>query len=1116
VGTATGRGHGTRSVLITDMVGSTALRSRLGDNAADRLRDEHERILRGAVEDRGGVVVKSTGDGIMAVFDAAFDAIACAVSMQQAVELQARRTGLPVQIRIGISAGDVTWDADDYHGTPVVEAARLEPKAPAGGILASALVKLLAGSRTDVTFVSAGALELKGLPEPLDAYEIEWSPAAADDAMALPSALSIAGQNVFVGRRPECERLTATWVDVRAGATRVVVLTGEAGIGKTRLAAEIARHVHDDGGAVLFGRCDEDLDVPYQPFVEALSHFVASTQPAYLREELGPGAGELVRLLPDLGERLPGLAPAPSTEAETARYRLFEAVASWLAAASEPRPLLLVVDDMQWASKATTLLVRHLVRSDAPMRVLLLLTWRDTDTGERDPLVPFLAETARTGKVERVAMPGLARGEVVQFLEEAVVGVADDAAARRVSERLGDALYTKTEGNPFFVQEMTNDLLDVAGFDVVGFDLSGFDVSALGDDALARFGVPETVRDVVLRRVGRLDADVERVLGTAAVVGRTFDAAVLEDVLDAGGDTTRADDVVDLLDTAVTAGLVRERSEVVGRFEFAHALVRDVLYGQLSATKRSRLHERTATALERIHADAPDEVATDVAAHLLASGRADPHHVIAALLRAGEVALRSLEYEQAVASFEQALSVLEQSRDATPVERIDVLLAVGGARMRVLDHAGSKKALQQAADEARILGDPDRLANAALGMLRHAQPLVKEFGLATLADEALAALPDTDSGLRAKLLAIRAATSFLNTYEGPRLDLVAEAVAMAQRLGDPGDLAYVLAGSVLATFGPAMLEERLRYVDMQLDAAERSGHTEAACEARGWRATARIESGRRAGVDEDVEAMTRLADELGQPWYKAMAQQRTAMVAQLSGDHARAESLANLALSASTPDQIAVVAGYAGLMWALRRDQGRLAEVEPAFQAFASQMPDVAAWRATLAITALELGRRDDARDKLRALAGDGLAGVPMDWLWLAAMSLSGEVAAALAERDIAQTVYDLLLPYARRGVPIAIGVGYLGTTSRPLGLLAGALGDHDAAVAHLEDAVELEVALEAPAYEARARLALADALQTRGAAGDDERAATLLGEAARLSDDLGLVTVAAQIAARG
>src|SRR5689334_12211412 len=215
VGTATGRGHGTRSVLITDMVGSTALRSRLGDNAADRLRDEHERILRGAVDDRGGVVVKSTGDGIMAVFDAAFDAIACAVSMQQAVELQARRTGLPVQIRIGISAGDVTWDADDYHGTPVVEAARLEPKAPAGGILASALVKLLAGSRTDVNIESSGALELKGLPEPLDAYEIEWSPAAADDAMALPSALSIAGQNVFVGRRPECEHLTATWADVR-------------------------------------------------------------------------------------------------------------------------------------------------------------------------------------------------------------------------------------------------------------------------------------------------------------------------------------------------------------------------------------------------------------------------------------------------------------------------------------------------------------------------------------------------------------------------------------------------------------------------------------------------------------------------------------------------------------------------------------------------------------------------------------------------------------------------------------------------------------------------------------------------------------------------------------
>src|SRR5579884_944466 len=292
------------------MVGSTALRTHLGDNDADRLRDEHERLLRDTVSRHGGAVVKSTGDGVMAVFDGATDGIECAVAMQHAVAAQARRTGLPVEIRIGVAAGDVTWDEDDYHGTPVVEAARLEPKAAPGTIVASEAVRMLAGSRTDVSFTEVGPFELKGLPGRVAAYEVTPPPASGPSESLPPALISSPDEGLFVGREAEIVQLAGLWRSGGADGVRLAVITGEAGIGKTRLALEAARTANRDGAVVLFGRSGDELDVPYQPFVEALRSFIETAPRATLRGDLGSGARELVRLLPELVDHLPDLAPA--------------------------------------------------------------------------------------------------------------------------------------------------------------------------------------------------------------------------------------------------------------------------------------------------------------------------------------------------------------------------------------------------------------------------------------------------------------------------------------------------------------------------------------------------------------------------------------------------------------------------------------------------------------------------------------------------------------------------------------------------------------------------------------------------------------------------------------
>ncbi|MGH9004093.1 MAG: AAA family ATPase, partial [Acidimicrobiia bacterium] len=329
---------GMACVLFTDLVGSTELMTRLGDAAFDRLREQHFGLVGRAVAGRGGTAVKNTGDGILATFGSAGDALAAAVAIQQATDRQGREAGVPLAVRVGLSLGDVAESDGDVFGTPVVEAARLVEAARPGQILCTAVVRTVAGSRATADCTDLGTLELKGLPEPLAVCEVAWAPATTPEAeVPLPPLLTGPGR-IFVGRDGELDRLRQLWKETADGERRVVLLGGEPGIGKTRLAAELAGELHRQGALVLAGRCDEDLGVPYQPFVEALRHYVANvTAP-----RLGRHGGELSRIVPELSELAPGLPEPLRSDPETERYRLFDAVASWLADVSAETPLLLI------------------------------------------------------------------------------------------------------------------------------------------------------------------------------------------------------------------------------------------------------------------------------------------------------------------------------------------------------------------------------------------------------------------------------------------------------------------------------------------------------------------------------------------------------------------------------------------------------------------------------------------------------------------------------------------------------------------------------------------------------------------------------------------------------
>ena len=576
------------AVLMTDLVGSTAMADRVGPAAAEGLRTEHFGLLREALERSAGREVKNLGDGLMVVFASAAQSLACAVQMQQAVEARNRRAEEPFGLRIGVSVGDTTVEDGDYFGGPVVEAARLCAYAAGGQIVLNALVRQLAGSRDGHSFRSFGALELKGISEPVQAFELQWDPAPVTGG-ALPERLRELPATGYVGRVAERERLSALWGQACEGSLRLALIGGEAGVGKTRLSSHFALRVHGEGARVLYGRCDEDLGVPYQPWVQALGYLVKEAPRPVLDAHLDRFGGDLARLVPALRDRFPDLPDARESDPETERYLMYAAVAGLLAGAGEREPLLLILDDLHWADRPTLSLLRHVVAAGATMRVMVIGTYRDSDLSRDHPLTALLADLHRERGVERVRLTGL-ESEDVLALMEAAAGHELDEAGRELAREI----TRETSGNPFFAVELLRHLTESGA--IVREDDGSWRL--VGE--VAELGLPVSVREVIGRRVERLGPDAGTVLSAAAVIGRDFDLELLAAVVDLPQAR-----LLDLLEEAVLASLLQENRDRAGRFTFTHALVEHTLYEDLGRTRRALLHRQIAQALEEQCGDEP-------------------------------------------------------------------------------------------------------------------------------------------------------------------------------------------------------------------------------------------------------------------------------------------------------------------------------------------------------------------------------------------------------------------------------------------------------------------------------------------------------------------------------
>ena len=1077
----------TAIVLFTDLVGSTELRSRLGEDAAEALRRQHDALVTDAVRANRGIVVKNLGDGFMATFAGAFDAVSSAVAIQQAMERHSRSSAAALAVRIGISAGDVVVEKDDCFGTPVIEAARLCSAARGGQILASEILRWMARSGGS-TFTPVGDLELKGLAEPVPTVDVGWEP-LAQSSVPLPTFLTDIGR-IFVGRDGELDRLSQLWKESSAGQLRMALLAGEPGVGKTRLAAELARTVHEEGATVLAGRCDEDLGVPYQPFVESLRHFVdhASSLP----ERLGRYGGELARLVPELGERIPGL-PAPlRSDPDTERYRLFDAVAAWLEAASAEEPVLLVLDDLQWGAKPTLLLLRHVVRAGAG-RVLVLGTYRDTEMTHDHPLVEVVADLRRQGGVERLSLSGLDDVGVAAIVEQASGRTLDEAG-----QALARAVYRETEGNPFFVREVLRHLAESGA---VKRSEEGWTTRLPVDD----LGIPEGVREVVGRRLARLSDETNKALRVAAVVGPEFEFGVVQ----AAGDLSE-ENLLSAMEEATAARLITEVS--ASRYHFAHALLRATLYEGLTGARQTVLHRKAAEAIEAIHHSNLDDYVPALARHWAKASApvTDATRAVEYARRAGDRALSQLAHDEAANYYASGLDLLDAGgADSADPRRIELLIGRGEAQRRAGD-TGYRETLLAAARLAQRLNEADALARAVLANSRGniwSAPMVVDADRVEMLEAAVAAVGDRDMAVRARLLATLGLELSWDQDPRRRLALSEEALQIATSLDDPATIAHVLLARDYTIVAPENATERFDATTQLLDIAERLGDPVVASRALGLRFKVAMELGEVAEAERCVTSNRELVAQLGQPVLTWVTMHHDATLRVLHGD-TNAEQAADAALkfgevAVGQPDIQFLSSGHwRTIAW----DRGRFAEREDwirhVTQQLGSLFPVVNAMYGTVL---LETGHRDAAAVVFDELAATDFAHPTNNVGWMMFAAECAWLCSRLGREDCVPRLRAMLDSYPERFAVGGFGSWVVGPNAFYLAMLATTVRDWDAADAYFRSAAATHERVAAPTWLARTRLEWARMLLTRAEPSDADRAHDLLRQTIETARELRL-----------
>ena len=900
--------------------------------------------------------------------------------------------------------------------------------------------------------------------------------------LPLPGRLGDRPPPHVIGRAAEEATIAAAVARVSADAGReVTLISGEAGMGKTTLAAVTARAARQDGACVLFGHCEEDLSSPYQLFVEALTDFATEIPQDQLLAYVEEFASELASLVPALKRRIPGLPPSRAIDSDAERYLLFAAVVGLFASLARQQLVVLVLDDLQWADKGSLQLLRHLAAAPQQMRLLVIGTYRNVELPRSDALVETLAALHRQKGFCRIELDGLDQSEVMTLME-ATMGRSLD---RTDAAGLAAAVFGETDGNPFFVHELLRHLSETGA---LSEDNSG---TLVAEGTVSELVLPDSIREVVRARLLRLGPEAGRALSVAAVIGGDFEVDLL-----ARASGTPEDALLDILDAASAADLVRELDGGPGRFRFTHALIRRTLYEGLGAHRRARAHGAVATALEEICGQRPGPRIGELARHWSSARPLDVARAVSYARQAGDAALASLAPTDALHYYGQALELLATDEGSDPVLELDLVIGRGTAQRQTGDPS-FRSTLLGAARRAADLGDTGRLVRAALannrGWLSSAGAVDTEKVevLELLADRVSPEDPD-----RALVLAALCSELAYGSSLERRQSLAHEAIGIARSSGDDATIVRVLNHVFIPLLVPSLQEEALVRTKDAIDRAERVGDPVLLNSAAVNRAITAGRAGDFEELDRSIGVMKEMAEKLDQPnftWEQLFVRATRALIA---GDTDLAEQLATKSLeigsSCGQPDA-ALIFGAQLMMVNLQR--GTMSDFIPLMEQWAADIPslDKGVLSGVLAQAHAEGDHHDDAQWLLDEFGGVDFE-LPLDGAWFTGMTAYSEAAIVCRDASACAKLFARLAPWADL-------MSYTGTTtdgpiSHFLGGLCTVLERYDEADAYFTRSASFSQRVGAKFFGARTDLLWAWMLSTRGLSGDLERARVVLARA--------------------
>ncbi len=894
----------------------------------------------------------------------------------------------------------------------------------------------------------------------------------------------------FIGRKPELSQLIRGLEALAAKHGSVFCVVGDPGIGKTRLAEELASEATSTDTRVAWGRVWEVGGAPaFWPWFQVIRECAKDLPTGQLEESLPASARRIFGLefqgSSDFAEidavdkhdgalaRLPALTNAISG---AERFGLFDSVARFFRAVVSAKPLLIILDDIHAADADSLLLLRFLARELMHSGVMIVATYRKLEPPMPPDSIRLLTSLARDSSVIQLA--GLNQHEVTAFVES--------NASALPSEDLTTALFETTEGNPFFLDET---------------------LRLLNADQKTRRGslnqtliIPESVRDAVRRRLEPLSSDAREILNVAAVLGREFDTQVLSAI--SGNELRRC---LELLEGCALLGIVAQVDPIAGRFRFSHAMTREALVVGLPKLRLMQTHLDIAHALERSQPTAQTSLA-EIAEHYARSLPLGPWNKAVELARRGaRRALQHLAYEEAARLYQLALDAAATSPEANLETSCEIFIELGEVFAKISKPELAAETYARAANVARSINRQDLLARAALGIgipYGTVGPAVPR--LINLLEEARAELGSENQDLAAMITARLAAVLYWSRDPQRGVELSAQAVELARSINDPAALIYTLWMQHYALWSPDNLDERIAIADELIDRTETAGMKYWAFRSRQMALANSLERGQLRQFETIRDSYEELQFQLGIS--DSLLEVSAAMFAIMKGAFTDAERLATEAFEAGQRrDDPSAMLTYAAQIAMVRFEQGRLGELESMLTAYAEQYPMLDVLRCGIALACVQGGREAAARTQFEYLARDDFAALRRDWNWLGTMAVVAEVCVFLADRPRAARIYELLKPYADRSIMVGWSEVCYGAVTRYLGMLATLLERNDDAENHFKSALEMHNRMGARPLFAHTQYQYAIMLTRRNRAGDHDLALQLVNEALHASNLLGM-----------